>query len=186
MVSSTAEFNKKDNIFSFLSVYAYIIVFMAKKTAPLLPGTELRLRQLGERLRLARRRRRLTAKQVAEWAGMTPVTLRSLEKGSSGVTMGAYLAVMQVLGADSDLDLLLKNDPLGRELQDAALSPRPRAAKKIATPAQQREVSEPARATKLEEPAIAYKWTADATFTSADSLVSLIKTPKPKAKGPVK
>ncbi|MFM0730750.1 helix-turn-helix domain-containing protein [Paraburkholderia sediminicola] len=74
---------------------------MAPKTAPLLRSTELRLQQLGERLRLGRRR--LTGKRVAERAGMTPVTLRSLEKGSSGVTIGAYLAVMQVLGADKDL-----------------------------------------------------------------------------------
>ncbi len=75
----------------------------------------------GDRLRLARRRRRLSAKQVAERAGMSPMTLRSLERGGSGVTMGAYLAVMQVLGIENDLDLLAKADPLGRALQDARL-----------------------------------------------------------------
>ena len=99
---------------------------MAKKVAPLLPSTEELLRLLGERLRLARLRRRLTAKQVAERAGMAPMTLRSLERGGSGVTMGAYLAVMQVLGIEKDIDLLAKDDPLGRELQDSRLPSRAR------------------------------------------------------------
>lgn len=94
---------------------------MAKKIAPLLPSTEELLCQLGDRLRVARLRRRLPAKQVAERAGMTPITLRSLERGGSGVTMGAYLSVMQVLGIERDLNLLGKSDPLGRELQDSLL-----------------------------------------------------------------
>jgi len=94
---------------------------MAKKTAPLLPATNELLHQFGERLRLARLRRRLSAKQVAERAGMAPMTLRSLEQGGAGVTMGAYLAVMQVLGIEKDLNLLGQADTLGRELQDARL-----------------------------------------------------------------
>lgn len=94
---------------------------MSKKTAPLLPITAEMLSQFGDRLRLARLRRRLSAKQVAERAGMSPMTLRSLERGGSGVTMGAYLAVMQVLGIENDLNWLGKADPVGRELQDAQL-----------------------------------------------------------------
>ncbi len=97
---------------------------MAKKTASLLPISQQLLIRLGERLRLARLRRRLTAAQVAERAGMAPMTLRSVERGGAGVTIGAYAAVMQVLGIEKDLDLLASADRLGRELQDARLAPR--------------------------------------------------------------
>lgn len=103
------------------------IIAMARTVAPLLPATSRLLRQLGDRLRLARLRRRLTAKQVAERAGMTTMTLRSLERGGAGVTMGAYLAVMQVLGVEKDLELLAHADPMGRELQDASLPARGKA-----------------------------------------------------------
>jgi transcriptional regulator with XRE-family HTH domain len=94
---------------------------MAKTISSLLPSSEALLREFGERLRLARLRRKLTAKQVAERAGMAPMTLRAVERGGSGVTIGAYLAVMQVLGLEKDFGLLAKADVMGRELQDIPL-----------------------------------------------------------------
>ena len=79
---------------------------MARKTAHL-PVEQIHLLSgFGERLRLLRMRQRLTAKQVAAAAGMSVMTLRSLERGGSGVTMGAYLAVMGVLGIERDLEAL--------------------------------------------------------------------------------
>lgn len=101
---------------------------MAKKTAPLLPSTDALLCQLGARLRVARLRRKLPAKQMAERAGMSPMTLRSVERGGAGVTLGAYVAVMQVLGVEQDLNLLAQADPVGRDLQDSRLQPASRSA----------------------------------------------------------
>ncbi len=94
---------------------------MAKRIASLLPPLERRLSRLGERIRTARLRRRLSAKLVAERAGMSVMTLRNVEHGRMGVTIGAYAAVLHVLGLDGDLDAVAAVDTLGRDLQDAAL-----------------------------------------------------------------
>jgi transcriptional regulator with XRE-family HTH domain len=97
------------------------VLAMARKTAPLLPKTERLLHDLGERLKLARLRRRFTAKTVVERAGMSVMTLRSLESGGAGVTIGAYLSVLQVLGLESDIARIAGADALGHQLEDARL-----------------------------------------------------------------
>lgn len=97
---------------------------MGRKTAPLLPMVGRLLEQVGAQLRLARLRRRLQAKQAAERAGMSAMTLRAVERGAPGVTMGAYAAVLHVLGLAGDLGLLAHDDLLGRKLQDARLTVR--------------------------------------------------------------
>lgn len=144
---------------------------MAKKIAALLPTTDELLRQFGDRLRLARLRRRLSAKQVAERAGMAPMTLRSLEHGGSGVTLGAYLAVMQVLGIEKDLDLLGKADPMGRELQDAQLPARPKAIRPGVLPSAKRPVTANRPVPFSED---TQDWIKKSGFSSANALAGLI------------
>lgn len=56
------------------------------------------LSKLGEDIHNARRRRGLPAEIVAERAFTSRPTLRRIEKGDHGVSMGAYAAVLQALG----------------------------------------------------------------------------------------
>ncbi len=157
---------------------------MAKTIAPLLPSTIEFLQRFGERLRLARLRRRLTAKQVAERAGMAPMTLRSLERGGAGVTMGAYLAVMQVLGIEKDLDLLGAADPMGRALQDARLTAHGKPSASVAQVLRRqttavadvaaRRVQSTADQSRPRPRKGAGRWAEKSGFTSVQSLVDLI------------
>ena len=82
---------------------------------------------LGDHIRLARLRRKFSAGLVAERAGMTRNTLRSIERGEPSVALGAYASVLLVLRLERDLKLIAKDDELGRKLQDANLIVKKRA-----------------------------------------------------------
>jgi transcriptional regulator with XRE-family HTH domain len=82
------------------------------------------LAEVGENIRLARRRRGLAAGLVAERAGMSRPTLRAVERGEASVTLGAIANVLHCLGLEKDLGLLAREDAVGHALQDAALAPK--------------------------------------------------------------
>ncbi|MFO1468087.1 MAG: helix-turn-helix domain-containing protein [Steroidobacteraceae bacterium] len=79
------------------------------------------LAALGERLRLARKRRKFSVATVAIRSGISRTTLYNVEKGNPAVTLGTYARVLAVLGLEKDLERVAADDVLGRRLQDLAL-----------------------------------------------------------------
>jgi len=86
-----------------------------------LPKFSQLLEQMGENIKLARKRRKLTSVQVSERAGIARSTLYLIEKGDSSVSMGAYFNVLRVLGLQNDFLKLAADDEFGRKLQDLEL-----------------------------------------------------------------
>lgn len=94
---------------------------MRTKKSILFPRFQIILEQMGENIKLARKRRKLTTSQVAERAGINRSTLYHIEKGNPGVSMGSYFNVLRVLGLHEDFLKLAADDEYGRKLQDLEL-----------------------------------------------------------------
>jgi DNA-binding XRE family transcriptional regulator len=62
------------------------------------PAVRRSLAKFGADLSLARRKRRLTAKMMAERLGVSKATYQKIEKGDSGTSLGAYAMALFVLG----------------------------------------------------------------------------------------
>ena len=92
--------------------------------------TDKILVELGENIKFARLRRKLSAEQVAERAGISRKTLYEIERGRPNVNIGNYAQVLSVLGLENDLLNVAKDDLLGRRLQDANLVVKERAPKR--------------------------------------------------------
>lgn len=94
---------------------------MRSKKQILLPKLQKIVEQLGENIKLARKRRKLTTIQVAERASIDRSTLYQIEKGNPSVSMGAYFNVLRVFGLHEDFLKLAADDEFGRKLQDLEL-----------------------------------------------------------------
>lgn len=76
---------------------------MPATAPPVPPVAQQRLSLLGERLRAARKRQRVSAVAAAEAAGISRVTLHRIERGEPTVAVGAWAAVAGALGLALDL-----------------------------------------------------------------------------------
>jgi transcriptional regulator with XRE-family HTH domain len=84
------------------------------------------LRQIGQDINTARRRRRIQLKVLADRASVSPQTISRLEKGEQGISLGVYARVLYALGL---LDQLVQvtdsaTDRIGMDLADEALPER--------------------------------------------------------------
>lgn len=94
---------------------------MSKKRQIMFPKHQKILEQVGENIKLARKRRKLTTTQVAERAGIDRSTLYLIERGVFSVSIAAYFNTLRVLGLQDDFLKLGADDDYGRKLQDLDL-----------------------------------------------------------------
>ena len=88
----------------------------------IMPDTENILKIMGEQIKMARLRRKLSATLVAERAGISRSTLWKVENGNPSVAVGIYAAILHALNnMDKDLLKIAGDDELGRKLQDMDL-----------------------------------------------------------------
>ncbi|MEX2601136.1 MAG: helix-turn-helix transcriptional regulator [Balneolaceae bacterium] len=94
---------------------------MKSKKQRLFPQHQHILEQVGENIKLARKRRKLTTTQVAERANIDRTTLYYIERGKPSVAIGAYFNVLRALNLHEDFLKLAADDEFGRKLQDMDL-----------------------------------------------------------------
>ena len=103
---------------------------MSKKLHLPIPARKA-LIKLGKDIRDARLRRRIGTELMAERAGFSRITLSKIEKGDSGVSVGAYVSALFVLGMLDRLQDIAdaRHDLTGLMLEEERLPRRIRAPK---------------------------------------------------------
>jgi hypothetical protein len=119
-------FSPSEELLGFIKGAQKIDVPFSVNSKALLPRLDKIIKDLGENIRLARLRRRITSVLLAERAGISRPILRKIEQGWAGCSMASYACVLLALGLEKDLERVAKDDELGRKLQDIKLGKRVR------------------------------------------------------------
>ncbi len=94
---------------------------MNSRKVLLLPKYQKIFDEIGENIKLARKRRKLNVEQVSERAGIHRATLYRVEKGDPTVAIGIYFNILKILNLENDFSKIAANDEFGRKLQDLNL-----------------------------------------------------------------
>lgn len=94
-----------------------------KKTQIIPIPVQRALKKLGEDMKEARIRRRISMKLMSERAGISRPTLKKVEQGDATTSMGIYAKVIFILGLEDHLaDMAdIRNDRVGLMLASQAL-----------------------------------------------------------------
>lgn len=101
-----------------------------KKSMTPSPLAKRHIANLGDNIKMARLRRALSLRAIAQRAGISINTVIAIENGESGVSIGAIAGVLHCLNLTEDLSKVALDDTLGRKLQDLKITPKKRAPKK--------------------------------------------------------
>ena len=90
------------------------------------PEVALRLKHVGEYIRIARKRRRMTMAEVAERLNLGYQTIVRIEKGDPGVSMTSYLSVVWLFDLDRQFVAAIHpdRDEAGKALEYSRLPER--------------------------------------------------------------
>ena len=111
----------------------YLSIIMKKANLPSIRAQN-ELKKLGADISAARKRRSITQARLAEGAGINVSTVRRLEAGDHGISLGVLAMVLVVLGetsrlgklidvAQDDVGLLLDTQNLPQRVRSAAKKP---------------------------------------------------------------
>jgi len=74
---------------------------LAKHSLP--PDSAKMLKDLGERIRFARKRRGMTISDLATRMMSSPSTVQRLEKADPGISLGVFMSALLCLGLEKDI-----------------------------------------------------------------------------------
>lgn len=104
---------------------------VALETLP--PALQVQLRQLGENLAIARKRRRESLKTWAQRMGVSEPTLMRMERGDPSVAVGLYATALWLIGRAQALPELAAPEHDQGALEEAVRAARARAVRKPAS-----------------------------------------------------
>ena len=93
------------------------------------PNTEDKIKKMGQRIKKARLRRNISAEMISKQAGIGESTFYAIEHGVSTVSLGAYAAVLSILGLNNDLDSIAVDEEAKKQFYEQNLVKRKRASK---------------------------------------------------------